>query len=107
MSIEKEILHTSRVVAVVGLSSKPNRQRYRVANYLKENGYGIIPVNPKAGGILGEACHPHLSPIPEPADVVDILTEVPLMLFLVWLCRKTRGLFYQPQLQYTENMRSK
>ena len=35
------------------------------------------------------------------ATVVGVLTEVPFMLFLVWLCKKTRGFFYQPQLQYT------
>jgi ACR3 family arsenite transporter len=33
------------------------------------------------------------------ATVVGVLTEVPFMLFLVWLCRKTRAFFYQPRLQ--------
>ena len=36
------------------------------------------------------------------ATVVGVLTEVPFMLFLVWLCKKTRGFFYQPQLQYAD-----
>ena len=72
MSVEKEILNSSRVVAVVGLSPKPDRPSYNVANYLKENGYKIIPVNPKAGEILGEVCYPDLISIPEPVDVVDI-----------------------------------
>ncbi len=31
------------------------------------------------------------------ATVVGVLTEVPFMLFLVWLCRRTTGFFYQPQ----------
>lgn len=35
------------------------------------------------------------------ATVVGVLTEVPFMLFLVWLCRKTRTFFYQPGLQNT------
>jgi len=72
MSIEKEILNSSRVVAVVGLSPKPARPSYRVASYLKRNGYKIIPVNPGAREILGEVCYPDLSAIPEPVDVVDI-----------------------------------
>ena len=72
MSIEEEILNSSRVVAVVGLSPKPDRPSYRVASYLKEQGYKIIPVNPKAERILGEVCYPDLSSIPEPVDVVDI-----------------------------------
>ena len=72
ISIEKEILKSSRVVAVVGLSPKPDRPSYRVASYLKANGYKIIPVNPSAEEILGETSYPDLSSITEPVDVVDI-----------------------------------
>ena len=72
MSTEEEILNSSRVVAVVGLSAKPDRPSYNVASYLKKNGYKIIPVNPKAGEILGEVCYADLGSIPEPVDVVDI-----------------------------------
>jgi len=80
VSTEEEILNSSRVVAVVGLSAKPDRPSYNVASYLKKNGYKIIPVNPKAGEILGEVCYPDLGSIPEPVDVVDIFRhaeEVP------------------------------
>jgi len=31
------------------------------------------------------------------ATVVGVLTEVPIMLFLVWLCKKTSGYFYHPE----------
>ena len=72
MSIEKEILNSSRVVAVVGLSPKTDRPSYRVASYLKKNGYKIIPVNPQAEKILGKTCYSDLGSIPEPVDVVDI-----------------------------------
>ncbi len=72
MSTEEEILNSSRVVAVVGLSAKPDRPSHVVASYLKENGYRIIPVNPQEEKILGEVCYPDLSSIPEPVDVVDI-----------------------------------
>jgi len=34
------------------------------------------------------------------ATVVGVLTEVPFMLFLLWLCRKTRSFFYRPEFQY-------
>lgn len=72
MSAEEEILNSSRVVAVVGLSAKPDRPSYKVASYLKEQGYKIIPVNPTEKEILGEPCCPDLASIPESVDVVDI-----------------------------------
>ncbi len=72
MSIEERILASSRTVAVVGLSSKSDRPSYKVASYLKEQGYKIIPVNPTEKDILGELCYPNLRSIPESVDVVDI-----------------------------------
>ena len=72
MSVEEKILNSSRTVAVVGLSSKPDRPSYRVASYLKEQGYQIIPVNPAEKEILGETCYPDLASVPTSVDVVDI-----------------------------------
>jgi predicted CoA-binding protein len=72
MSTEERILNSGRVVAVVGLSSKPERPSYKVASYLKEQGYKIIPVNPAEREILGEPCYPNLASVPESIDVVDI-----------------------------------
>lgn len=72
MSIEEEILKSSRVVAIVGLSPKPERPSYGVGDYLKEHGYKIIPVNPMEKEILGEVSYPDLKSIPEKVDIVDI-----------------------------------
>ena len=72
MSIEEDILKSSRVVAIVGLSSKPNRPSYRVGSYLKAKGFRVIPVNPAEKEVVGEKSYPDLSSIPEPVDVVDI-----------------------------------
>jgi len=72
MSIEREILGSSEVVAVVGLSPKSDRPSHKVASYLKAQGYRVIPVNPTEKDILGEPCYPDLASIPEPVDVVDI-----------------------------------
>ena len=72
MSAEVEILNSCRVIAIVGLSSNPDRPSYGVASYLKEQGYRIIPVNPIETEILGEVCCPDLTSISEPVDAVDI-----------------------------------
>ena len=72
MSVEEDILNSSKVVAVVGLSPKSTQPSYRVARYLKGQGYSIIPVHPTAKEILGEPCYPNLASIPAPVDVVDI-----------------------------------
>jgi predicted CoA-binding protein len=80
MSAEEKVLNFSRVVAMVGLSSKHDRPSYKVASYLKEQGYRIIPVNPTEKEILGELCYPDLASIPESVDVVDVFRrseEVP------------------------------
>jgi len=80
VGVEEEILDSSRVIAVVGLSSNSNRPSYRVARYLIEQGYRIIPVNPTAKEMLGQVCYPDLSSIPVAVDVVDIFRrskEVP------------------------------
>lgn len=72
MSIEEKILNSSRIIAVVGLSSKPDRPSYKVASYLKEQNYNIIPVNPTEKEILGEPCYPDLASVPMSIDVVNI-----------------------------------
>lgn len=71
-----EILKNYKVVAVVGLSPKPDRPSYRVAEYLKQHGYRIVPVNPGQREILGEKCYPSLKDIPFPVEVVDIFRNV-------------------------------
>lgn len=72
MSTQEEILKASQTIAVVGLSSDPNRPSYIVASYLKGNGYRIIPVNPREKKVLQEKCYPDLISIPERVDTVDI-----------------------------------
>jgi len=71
-----EILKTSRVVAVVGLSSNPARPSHQVARYLQEHGYRIIPVNPGCREVLGETCYARLGDVPFPVDLVDIFRNV-------------------------------
>ena len=67
-----KLLKDSRVVAVVGLSSRPGRPSYSVAQYLQSVGFRIIPVNPAETAVLGEHAYATLEDVPETIDIVDI-----------------------------------
>jgi uncharacterized protein len=69
-----EILRTSRRIAIVGLSPRPERPSHGVAAYLQRAGYTIIPVRPTGGVILGEPVQPSLAAAAAagPIDIVDI-----------------------------------
>jgi predicted CoA-binding protein len=68
----QHILKTSRTIAVVGLSSRPERAGYYVPAYLQKFGYRIIPVNPYLTEALGEKAYPDLLALTEPVDLVLI-----------------------------------
>ncbi|SRR6266851_1033218 len=75
-----QILQGARTIAVVGLSSNPMRASHGVAEYLKNAGYRIIPVNPNETEVLGEKAYARLEDVPEPVDIVDVFRraeEVP------------------------------
>lgn len=67
-----KILKSAKTIAVVGISSNPDKASYRVALYLKNAGYTIIPVNPTITEWNGLPCYPNLSAVPEAVDIVDI-----------------------------------
>jgi predicted CoA-binding protein len=68
----REILHTARTIAIVGLSSNVLRPSYFVGFYLQRHGYRIVPVNPNEREVLGEKAYSSLSDIPFHVDVVDV-----------------------------------
>jgi len=68
----KRILESTRTIASVGLSSNPEKASYFVVDYLRRQGYRIIPVNPTAGEIFGEKAYPDLLAIPDKVDVVQV-----------------------------------
>lgn len=67
-----EILKRFHIVAVVGSSSNKERPSYGVAQYLKRNGYKIVPINPNEKKILGIVCYPSLLLLKQPVEIVDI-----------------------------------
>jgi predicted CoA-binding protein len=70
--LEARILDEYRNIAVVGASTKPERDSYQVVSYLLEQGYQVYPVNPNAREILGRPSYPDLSSIEDAVEVVDI-----------------------------------
>ena len=74
-----KLLSTAKTIAVVGLSSKPFRASFGVAEYLQESGYRIIPVNPNESEVLGEKSYSRLEDIPEKIDIVDIFRRSELV----------------------------
>lgn len=111
----KAFLERIRTIAVVGLSTDPDRPSYSVAMYLQNNGYRIVPVRPGGGEILGEKVYSRLDQIPFAVDAVDLFRRsqaasahldeaIALKLPAVWLqegvideaaaaCAREAGLF--------------
>jgi predicted CoA-binding protein len=74
-----ELLASAKTIAVVGLSSKPHRASFGVAQYLQSSGYRIIPVNPNETEVLGEKSFARLEDVPEKIDIVDVFRRSELV----------------------------
>lgn len=68
----RSLLLSTRTIAVVGASSKPDRPSYGVFARLLQAGYRVIPVNPFEQVVHGQRAYPTLASIPEPVDLVDV-----------------------------------
>jgi len=72
----RELLKKSRTLAIVGVSDKPDRPSYGVAQYLLGHShYTIFLVNPMLETSLGEKVYHSLSEIPEHIDLVDVFRK--------------------------------
>jgi predicted CoA-binding protein len=68
----RNILCSSKTIAVVGISAKEESPSNMVSKYLIGQGFKVIGVNPKCDEVLGAKCYPDLKSIPEHVDIVDI-----------------------------------
>jgi predicted CoA-binding protein len=70
----REILSTSPTIAVLGVHREPEKAAFYVPEYLRDEGYRIIGVNPRFAGeaLFGEPVRATLAEIGEPVDLVDV-----------------------------------
>ncbi|MGB7413728.1 MAG: CoA-binding protein, partial [Thermosynechococcaceae cyanobacterium] len=66
------LLTYAKVIAVVGHSEKSHRDSYQVAQYLREVGYEVYPINPRVDEIDGHLSYASLQDVPAPVDIVNV-----------------------------------
>ena len=69
-----DLLASTRTIAMIGASDRPDRPSYGVMHFLQGRGYRVLPVNPQITGehVHGEYVWRELAQIGEPIDIVDI-----------------------------------
>ena len=70
----RELLDSTRTIAVIGLSDRPARASHGVARYLVSSGYTVYGVNPRLAGktVAGAAVYEGLADVPGKIDIVDV-----------------------------------
>lgn len=66
------LLARTRSLAIVGLSPKPDRPAFQVAQAMQSAGYRLFPVRPALDQVLGVTAYPDLSHLPELPDIVNV-----------------------------------
>lgn len=69
-----QILSDVETIALVGASSDPDKDSYKVMKFLLEKNYQVFPINPNEAGmnILGQYCYADLSSLTESIDMVEV-----------------------------------
>ena len=72
-----DILKNSKTIAVVGISSNESRTSRRIADYLVQNGYDVVGVNPNKNfnDADGIKVYNSLKEIPHKIDIVDVFRK--------------------------------
>ena len=72
-----QLLMKAKRIALVGASAKPDRPSHRVMQFLLDEGYEVLPINPALAGqrLLGQMVHASLSDLPSRVDVADIFRD--------------------------------
>lgn len=77
----REILSTSPTIAVLGIHREPDKAAFYVPEYLHDERYRIIGVNPRFAEqtLFGERVRATLAEIAEPVDLVDVFRRPELI----------------------------
>ena len=72
-----QLLVQVKRIALVGASAKPERPSHRVMQFLLEEGYEVLPINPGLAGqkLLGQRVHASLADLPTSVDMADIFRD--------------------------------
>jgi len=64
-------------IALVGASAKPERPSHRVMQFLLDEGYEVLPINPGLAGqrLLGQQVYASLADLPTRVDMADIFRD--------------------------------
>ena len=70
-------LENIKTIAIIGLSDKPDRPSYQVAQYLIKESYKIIPVNPNIKEVFGQKSYPDIASISSEIkiDIIDVFRK--------------------------------
>lgn len=70
----RDVLTSTKRIALVGASDRPERPSYYVMKYLLDQGYEVVPVSPKLAGktLLGQTAYGCLAEVPGKVDMVDV-----------------------------------
>jgi len=92
--ILKQIFKECKSIAIIGLSPDESKPSNKVAKYLQNVGYKIIPVYPKEEIILGEKVYRSLEEIEERVDMVDMFRKASFANGLVEIAKKRGDVKY-------------
>ena len=72
-----QLLEQVKRIALVGASAKPERPSHRVMQFLLDEGYEVLPINPGLAGqrLLGQQVHASLADLPTSVDMADIFRD--------------------------------